>query len=249
MKRSRIFFLALAALALLVPAKSSSAKDIDNEYRLTFLPYYPFSKELVGFGYLGFVPSWDKDYMNYYAGAGFTYDVNDWFQTWMGLIGSYTDGWDSANKFELRPFVGAKFFLPNDLGWNIYAFPRYEYRMIENLDTNDWNYTNRVRLRLGAEIPLTSRDNAFKPKTWYAIADVEPMYRFDTDRIDPLRVRAGLGYVMGGGKRVEFIYHAQWTRPSNGGLDYTDNIFRINFKFPLGKGPLAGAIRSLDLDD
>lgn len=250
-KRSRLVLLGLAMLAVLAPASSCCAKDDDiaNEYRLTFLPYYPFSKEVVGFGYLGFVPNWDKDYTNYYAGLGATYDLSSSVQLWGGLIGSYTDGWDSANKFELRPFVGAKFFLPNELGWNIYAFPRYEYRMIENLDTNDWSYVNRVRLRLGVEIPLTNRDNAFKPKTWYAIADAEPMYRFDTDCIDPFRLRAGIGYVMGGGKRVEFIYHAQWTRPSGGGLDYTDNIFRINFKFPLGKGPLAAAMRSLDIDD
>lgn len=232
-----------------VQSASASESDADNEYRLTFLPYYPFSKELVGFGYLGFVPSWDKDYMNYYAGAGFTYDVNSWLQTWTGLIGSYTDDWDSSDKFELRPFVGAKVFIPNDLGWNIFAFPRYEYRMIETLDSNDWNYVNRVRLRLGVEVPLTSREQAFKPNTWYLIADVEPMYRFDTDRIDPFRLRAGLGYVFGGGKRVEFLYHAQWTRPSGGGLDFTDNIFRINFKFPLGKGPLAQAVRGLDIDD
>lgn len=249
MKQLRFALLAVALLSILAPSKQVKAEDIDNEYRLTLLPYYPFSKEMVGFGYLGFVPSWDKDYTNYYAGAGFTYDLTDWMQTWTGLIGSYTDGWDSEDKLEFRPFIGAKFFLPNDLGWNIYAFPRYEYRMVQGQDSHDWSYVNRLRLRLGAEIPFTSRDNAFKPNTWYGIADVEPFYRCDTDKLDPLRVRAGLGYVMGGGKRIEFIYHAQWTRPNNGGLDYTDNIFRINFKFPLGKGPIAQAIRSLDIDD
>jgi|JI10StandDraft_1071094.scaffolds.fasta_scaffold252431_2 hypothetical protein len=231
------------------PRVIANDNDVDNEYRLTLLPYYPFSKELVGFGYLGFVPNWDKEYTNYYMGVGGTYDVTSWMQTWLGLIGSYTDGWESADKFEVRPFVGAKFFVPNDLGWNIYAFPRYEYRMVENLDTDDWSYVNRVRLRLGLEIPLTERANAFKENSWYGIVDVEPMYRFDTNSIDPLRLRAGLGYVIGGGKRVEFIYHAQWTRPSNGGLDYTDNIFRINFKFPIGNGPLAALTRNLDIDD
>jgi hypothetical protein len=251
MKRHRLFLLWLALLAVLAPARPCVAgdNDIANEYRLTFLPYYPFSKEFVGFGYLGFVPSWDKDYTNYYAGLGATYDVNDSVQLWAGLIGSYTDDWDSSDKFELRPFAGVKLFLPNDLGWNIYAFPRYEYRMIETVDSDDWKYVNRFRLRIGAEIPLTSREQAFKPKTWYAIADAEPFYRADTGRLDPFRLRAGLGYVIGGGKRVEFLYHAQWTRTSGGGLDYTDNIFRINFKFPLGNGPLASGIRSLDIDD
>lgn len=243
-----LLFLGFIILAPVRPC-AAQGDDVANEYRLTFLPYYPFSKELVGFGYLGFVPSWDKDYMNYYAGLGATYDVNDSVQLWGGLIGSYTDDWDSSDKFELRPFVGVKLFLPNELGWNIYAFPRYEYRVIETVDTHDWNYVNRFRLRVGAEIPLTSSDSAFKPGTWYAIADAEPFYRGDTGRLDPFRLRAGLGFVIGGGKRVELLYHAQWTRSSDGGLDHSDNIFRINFKFPLGKGPLAAAIRTPDVDD
>lgn len=243
--RALLLMACCCGLAVTTPV----AAETDNEYRLTFLPFIPFSEQTVGFGYLGFVPNWDKDYMTYYAGAGFTYDVKPWLQTWTGLIGSYTDDWDSSDKFELRPFVGLKFFLPNDLGWNIFAFPRYEYRMIETLDSNDWNYVNRFRLRIGAEIPLTGKANAFKPKTWYGILDAEPMYRCDTGRIDPFRLRGGLGYVIGGGKRIEFLYHAQWTRPTGGGLEFTDNIFRINVKFPLGNGPLADAVRSLDIDD
>jgi hypothetical protein len=34
---------------------------------------------------------------------------------------------------------------------------------------------------------------------------------------------------------VEFQYFAQWTLPGGGGLNYTDNIWRLNFKLS-GRG-------------
>ena len=35
---------------------------------------------------------------------------------------------------------------------------------------------------------------------------------------------------------VEFHYFVQYTHPNDGGLAYTDNIFRINFKVALSRG-------------
>jgi hypothetical protein len=49
--------------------------------------------------------------------------------------------------------------------------------------------------------------------------------------------------------RIEFIYHAQFTQPNeNSGLNYTDNIYRINIKLGLHKGIL-GSLYNPDLDD
>jgi hypothetical protein len=45
---------------------------------------------------------------------------------------------------------------------------------------------------------------------------------------------------------VEFQYYAQYTHPSGGGLKYTDNIFRLNFKVLTKRGLLPHkALRSL----
>ena len=70
--------------------------------------------------------------------------------------------------------------------------------------------------------------------SWYALADVEPFYRFDHDTVDPLRVGGGIGYVLNHRLQLQFIHHTQFTRPSNGGgLEYTDEIFRLNIKIGL----------------
>ena len=50
---------------------------------------------------------------------------------------------------------------------NIYNFTRWEYRAIRDHDSQEWTYINRVWSRFGAEVPLASGDNAWKPETWY----------------------------------------------------------------------------------
>jgi len=223
---------------------------IDNEYRLTLFPYHRITDDLTGFGYLGYVNNPDKDYQTAYLGYGANYSLSRSVQLWGGLFGTYTDNRNSSDKLELRPFAGVKLFVPNEIKWNIYSFTRYEYRAIQDVDTHDWTGIHRIRNRFGVEFPLTSREQAWQPKTWYGLADVEPMYRFDKDIIDPLRVRVGLAYIVSSRVRVEFIYHAQFTRPADSsGLEYTDNIFRLNIKIALNKGMLQRVFDGGDSDD
>ena len=231
------------------PAQAQNDEPIGNEYRLTLFPYHRITDELTGFGYLGYVNNPEKEYQTYYLGWGASYSLNHSVQLWGGLIGMYTANQNSAEKLELRPFAGVKLFVSNDLKWNLYNFTRYEYRAIEDRDTHEWSDIHRLRSRFGVEAPLTARERAWQPKTLYALADVEPYYRFDRHRIDPFRVRGGLGYVLNDHIRLEFIYHAQYTRPEgSSGLEYTDNIYRLNIKIGLQKG-IVGRLQNPDIDD
>ncbi len=157
---------------------------------------------------------------------------------------------DKSDLLELRPFAGAKFFLPNNLKWNIYNFTRYEYRALQDRETLDWNNYSRLRVRFGVEIPFTKREKAFQPRSFYGLADIEPYFRFDKNWVDPMRIRGGIGYVMKSLPiRIEFIYHAQFTQPDEeSGLTYTDNIYRINIKLGINKGIL-GSLYNPDIDD
>ena len=103
---------------------------------------------------------------------------------------------------------------------------------------------HRVRNQTRIEIPLASVDRAWTPKSWYLLADVEPIYRSDSGTVDPLRLRVGLGYVANQRMLVEFHYFAQYTRPGGGGLAYTDNIIRLNFKVAVSRG--VSLVRLLD---
>jgi hypothetical protein len=240
------------AVCLICPlaVRAQSDEPLDNEYRLTFFPYYSIGTNTAGFGYLGYVLNPDKDFQTYYLGKGVNHFLTPAVQLWGGLISTYTDDEAKDDQLELRPFAGLKLFVPNQIKWNIYNFTRYEYRALQNLETHDWNNYSRLRTRFGVEFPLASRQKAWQPKTWYALADVEPYYRFDKSIVDPFRVRGGLAYILSDRVRVEFIYHAQFTRPSgSSGLEYTDNIFRLNFKLALDRRVLGRVLNGGDADD
>jgi hypothetical protein len=231
-------------------AQETTEEPIGNEYRFTVFPSYRISDTWAGFGYLGYVTNPEKGYEVYYLGKGANYAFNSWSQFWGGLIGTYTDNEAKADQNELRPFVGFKLFLPNEWKWNIYNFTRYEYRALYDRGTDDWNCYSRIRSRFGVEIPFGAREQAWKAKSWYGLVDFEPYYRFDKDVVDPLRLRCGLAYIVNDRVRVEFIYHAQFTRPAGStGLEYTDNIFRLNIKIALSDKLMGRVFEGGDPDD
>ena len=230
----------LCAAAASVGAQTSSSTEpppeVANEYRITAFPSYRINEKWSGFGYLGWVYKPDAEYSSYYLGKGFFYSPAKWVHIWGGLIGVYTDSTAKSNSLELRPFIGPKFLGSNRRKWRYFNWTRYELRLTETLDTDEWKTVHRVRNQTRIEIPLASIDRAWTPKSWYLLADVEPIYRSDTGQIDPLRLRVGLGYVTSRRVLVEFHYFTQYTRPDGGRLAYTDNIFRLNFKVALSKG-------------
>lgn len=241
--------IAVALLGALALALNARADDINNEYRSTVFPSVKLTDELTGFGYLGYVDNPDKDYWTGYLGAGGAYVIKPWLHVWAGLIGTYTDNEAKSDKLELRPFIGPKLFAPNPWKWAIYNFTRYEWREFQDQDTDEWSETQRIRSRFGVEAPLTSVENAWKPKTWYALADVESFYNFDKDEVDLFRWRAGIGRVVSESIRAELIYHMQYTRGAgeDDSLEYTDNIIRLNIKIAFGRGEQADP--SGDADD
>jgi len=230
-----------AAVLIWVPAPiHAQSPDVTNEYRVTLFPFHKINDHLTGFGYLGYVKNPDSDYSLYYMGwPGLNYQAKKWLQIWVGFFYIYTNNEFKADKFELRPFVGPKIFLPNKYKMNLYNFTRYEYRRTKDRATDQWTTVHRIRSRFRAEIPLTSLEKAWKPKTFYGIGDVEPFFRSDKKALDPFRLRAGLGYVANDRLRVEFIYHAQFGRATTDDpLEYNQNIFRLNFKLGLHQGIL-----------
>jgi hypothetical protein len=231
----RVSLLILVLLAI-VPATVSQNNNVTNEWRITAFPHYPIKGNLTGFGYFGWVKNPSGEYSLWYAGApGVIYNAKPWLQIWGGLHDIYTNNYTRENgkqdTLELRPFIGSKIFLPNKIKWNIYNYTRLELRQTYHHDTHEWNNVERLRMRFGIEAPLTSREKAWKVSTFYGIANVEPMIRFDKDDLDPMRAQVGLGYIANPRIRVELLYYANWGRvaPSND-LDFTTNIIRLNVK-------------------
>jgi hypothetical protein len=242
-----VAIIVLALAGAFLPARPARADDDpNNEYRITLYAYHPIATNLTGFFRLGYFDDPDKQKQTYEFGwPNVNFQAFRHVQLWGGLYTYYRDYEQSANTLELRPYGGVKLFLPNHLHWNIYNFTRYEYRSTEDLDTHEWTGVHRLRSRFGLEVPLARGERAWQPHTWYLLHEVEPYYRFDTDQLDPLDVRVGVAYVLSDRVRVEFIYTAGFSRPNGGGLAYTDNQFRLNFKIGLKRG-LLGLLHNPD---
>lgn len=237
MKRALLIGFALCAVAWPVRGQDG---DVQNEYELELSPYYRITDKLIGNSRLEVDYNPDAEYTAYKVGLpGLTYIINDWLQLWAGLLTTYTDNQDNANTLQLRPWAGVKLFVPNRAKIHLYNYTRFEYPVTENLDTYNWTDNPRLRSRFGVEVPLSARDRAWKPKTWYALADVEPFYEFDHDVIDPVLVRGGIGYVANDHLQVEFLYTAQFSRETtDSSLAYSSNGFRLKFRFGREKGLL-----------
>jgi hypothetical protein len=205
---------------------------ITNEYRVTQITAKPVSDRIVLFTYSGYTNSPEKHFSSYYTSPpNIIYQVKPGVEILVGLVGVYTDNRRANDAWEFRPVAGIKFYIPNERKWFIYNFTRFEYRLITQDD--ELQKIPRFRNRIGFEAPLANLEKAWTPKTWYVLADVEPIFRLDTKRLQVVRIRGGLGYVLNKNWRAEIIYHHETSGTETNPFDHTGNIFRLNMKLSL----------------
>jgi hypothetical protein len=237
-RRLALRFCLLLPLFLCSSARAAT-DDENDEYQLNFNLNAPITEDLSGSGNFGYY--WKPDTYNRYrfGWPTITYSATSWLQLLGGLDAYYSDYYHAPDTLELRPFGGVKLFVPNEAKLQIYNLTRYEYRDTYNFSIDKWKDYSRIRSRFGIEAPLTSRSRAWEPKTFYALADVEPFYRFDHDQWDPLRFRGGLGYILSDRVRIEAIYTAQFSRKTPGSsLEYENNILQLNIRIGFARGLL-----------
>lgn len=245
--------LGLTLTSLTGSAPAQSTDDRRNEYRYTLVTTKPLTDKAVLFGYLGVVNSPDKNVQSlYFSPPGLIYKPKPWLEVWAGVFGIYNDNEEVNDTLEIRPLVGVKFYFPNTLKMNLFSFTRFEYRRILTQGSSSTNSIPRLRSRLGIEFPFRQA-TAWKTGSLYGLADIEPLYRFDDSYVEFYRVRGGVGYVFNRTWRAEFIYHAQFSGPAGSMKEFTDNIWRLNFKLNLpprgGRGQEEGVPPTDDIDD
>jgi hypothetical protein len=110
---------------------------------------------------------------------------------------------------------------------------RYEWRRITNTDSNTITRETRFRTRPGVEFPLSTR--AWKLGTWYGLANGEMFVQHTF--VDAVKFMSGAGYIKTDRVRVEFQYVLELSRKSStDALAYSDNSFRLDFKYSFKGG-------------
>lgn len=226
-----------AVLALVLNAR---AGDGDNEYQFQLAPTHKINDRLTSLSYFGYINSKDENFETYVVGLpGVDYRVNHWLHLRGVWYTRFTDHEEESDTLELRPSVGFKASLPHDRPTHYYNLTRFEFRALRDLEEHEWSDSSRVRSRFGIEVPLASRERAWKPGTWYALMDVEPYYQLDGGLISPINARLGLARVVNDWMQIELFYTAQYTRSHNASpLEDTGSIFLLNIKVGLQKGVL-----------
>jgi len=224
----------LIVLLMIVTAHAIAQDDapVTDENRVTLIVTKRVSDKVVLFTYQGYGNSPDKESRQiYYSPPGVIYQLRPWLEIWGTLSGIYTDNKHKSDSWELRPVASVKFFIPNKQKLKLYSFIRFENRFIKQDDKLKW--IPRIRNRLGLKAPLVKKEKAWTPKTFYMLADVEPIWRLDEKRLEILRFRGGIGYIFSKRLRVEFIYHAELSATENESFDHTKNIWRLNIRLKL----------------
>ena len=233
------------AVAQEQPPSTTPPPDVANEYRITGFPSYRINETWSGFGYLGWVYKPDADYTCTTWARACLLPRSSGFTSGAASSASTRTARVKSDSLELRPFIGPKFLATNAEKWRYFNWTRYELRLTETLDTDEWKTVHRLRNQTRIEIPLAPIDRAWTPKSWYLLADVEPIYRSDSGRLTRCACAPGSATSPTGGCWWSSTTSSSTRGRMAGGLAYTDNIFRLNFKIALSRGdqPLAAAGR------
>jgi hypothetical protein len=221
--------------------RTVSAQDTvspNNEYRIAVSMVHPIAGPISGSGDVQFRDQLDKEVRTYrLAWPGAIYKPARWIQVWGGLITFWSDNQTSPNSWELRPYTGLKLSVPNQAQVDLYNLTRLEWRHVNETDGGSLQHYQRLRNRVGAEFPLSTR--AWEPDTYYGLADLETLINLQENFVESLRFRGGAGYVISRRVRVEGQYNLQVNRSSlDEPLTFDDNVFRFNVKLSLREGLL-----------
>jgi hypothetical protein len=146
----------------------------------------------------------------------------------------YTMQVEGVNSFELVPTLGLRFHLSQNRRIDSRIFARLEERFFYQIEDDDWDRSNRFRLK-GEAFVAINRPNIFTDNLWYAIIDYEEFFVVDQQvkerYANRRRGRIGLGYRMDYKNRFEIIYTRQSSKNElEGEFISGDNVIQLRYK-------------------
>lgn len=148
---------------------------------------------------------------------------------------SYTKQQEAVNSFEIAPMVGGRFHITQGKRVDVRFVWRYQVRAFKEIEANDWEISNRTRLR-GEFFYSINGPNLFADKLWYAFADYEEFVvldqQLDERYANRRRIRMGLGYRLSYRHRFDLGYTIQSSRNEiEGEFVSTDNVIQLKYKW------------------
>lgn len=156
---------------------------------------------------------------------------------------SYTLQEEGVNSWDIMPMVGGRFFITQNKRVDTRLVLRYQLRYFRQVEEDDWDVSNRTRLR-GEILAALNGPNLFADNLWSVIADYEEFIVLDQQLEERYanrrRARIGFGYRLNYKHRFELTYTLQSSRNEiEGDFISSDNV--IQFKYKLYLNPATPA--------
>lgn len=224
----------LLLILLYIASSAFYAQNVNEQLRYEYKLYYPFAKKFKlenSFKYSTVLnaPKWHA--MDYFLTLDWR--LNNRLDFFTQAYISYIWQSSSANTFEYRSTLGARFRITPGKRIETRILLRYEWRHLKNIDSKEWQQAFRPRIKAEALFPF-NKSLLTMDKVWYAIANVE---FFNTTNelkerfADRLNVGVGVGYRLNEKFGFEFQYMLQKSRETTvGEYKNTGNIFNFCVK-------------------
>ena len=138
------------------------------------------------------------------------------------------------NSVEASPLVGVRFYFTQNKKVDIRLIWRYQIRFFHKIEAEDWEISNRSRLRAEAYVSING-PNLFTDKLWYLFTDYEEFIVID-QQVDERfanrrRARIGLGYRLNYRNRFDLGYTWQSSRNEiDGDFISNDHVIQLKYK-------------------
>ena len=218
-----VFFISLSA---------QSDEQLSLEYQID----YPFPSGLTLENTVAYqtVLSKDDTWRSFSLSPTVEYVLFTWLDLTAEIPLAYTFQKEGTNSFEISPIVGTRVHITQNRRLNARFLARYQQRYFRQIEADDWDISNRVRLKGELWISING-PNLFADKLWYAFVDYEEFIVLD-EQLDERfanrrRGRIGVGYRLNYKHRFELIYTMQSSRNEiEGEFISSDNVIQLKYK-------------------
>lgn len=164
----------------------------------------------------------------------FEYTMLRWIDFVSEIGIGYTQQKEGSNSYEISPIVGARFHITQNKRVNTRILWRYQMRSFRQVEDEDWDVSNRTRIKAEAWITLNG-PNLFTDNLWYTFLDYEEFIVLDQQLEERYanrrRARIGIGYRLNYKHRFDLGYTMQSSRNEiEGDFISSDNVIQLKYK-------------------
>jgi hypothetical protein len=156
---------------------------------------------------------------------------------------AYTLQKEGSNSFEIAPIVGLRFYITQSKRIDTRVLVRYQQRYFRQIEQNDWDVSNRTRLKAEAYICLNG-PNLFTNNLWYVALDYEEFIVLDQQLQERYanrrRAKIGLNYRWTYRHRFDASFTLQSSKDEiDGYFIATDNVIQLRYRLFLNPSGVA----------